>query len=110
MPSIWSGGMVRRTTCSTWSKRRAVSSIRVPGCGVDALALEGEGGVARDDEAVSDARQFSGEIVSDAVGEVVLTRVAGEVGEGQHHDGQVRGFGWRGRDDGRSSVSRQEIP
>ncbi len=35
--------------------------------GVDALALEGEGSVAGDDEAVADTRQFGGEILGDAV-------------------------------------------
>ena len=60
--------------------------------GVEALALEGEGGVARDDEAVADARQVGGEVFGDAVGEIILGRIAGEVGEGQHHDGEMRGL------------------
>ena len=42
--------------------------------GVDGLALEGEGRVARDDEAVADARQVGGEVLGDAVGEIVLAQ------------------------------------
>ena len=60
--------------------------------GVDALALVGEGGVARDDEAVADAREIGGEVLGDAVGEIVLGRIAGEIGEGQHHDREMRGL------------------
>ena len=61
--------------------------------GVEVLALEGEGGVAGDDEAVVEARQFGGEILGDAVGEIVLGRIVGEVGERQHDDGESRGLG-----------------
>ena len=64
--------------------------------GVDALALVGEGGVARDHEAVADAREIGGEVFGDAVGEIVLARIAGEIGEGQHDDGEMRGLGGRG--------------
>ena len=63
--------------------------------GVEVLALEGEGGVAGDDEAVVEARQFGGEILGDAVGEIVLGRIVGEVGERQHDDGKTRGLGRR---------------
>jgi hypothetical protein len=40
--------------------------------GVDVLPLVGEGGVAGDDEAVTDARKLRGEVLSDAVGEIIL--------------------------------------
>ena len=60
--------------------------------GVDALALVGEGGVAGDDEAVADAREFGGEVFGDAVGEIILARIAGEIGEGEHDDGEMRGL------------------
>ena len=40
--------------------------------GVDRLALVGEGGVAGDDEAVGEMREVGGEVVGDAVGEIVL--------------------------------------
>ena len=40
--------------------------------GVEALALEGERRVASDDEAVADAREFGGEVLGHAVGEIVL--------------------------------------
>ena len=56
-------------------------------------ALKGEGGVARDDETVADARKLGGEVFGDAVGEVVLRRIAGEIGEGEHHNRKVRGLG-----------------
>ena len=54
--------------------------------GVDALALVGEGRVAGDHEAVADAREVGGQVVGDAVGEIILARIAGEIGEGQHHE------------------------
>ena len=49
---------------------------------VDRLALVGHGGVPRDDEAVVDAREAGRQFVRQGVDEVVLRRVAGEVGEG----------------------------
>src|ERR1700733_1813633 len=58
-------------------------------------ALEGEGGVARDDEAVAEARDVSGEILGDAVGEIVLGRIVGEVCERQHDDGKTCSAGRR---------------
>ena len=66
----------------------------------------------RDHEAVADARQFRGEIVGDAVGEIVLGRIAGEVGEGQHHHGKRprRGGRRRARDDGFERGARQKKP
>ena len=77
-----------------------------------ALALEGEGRVARDHEAVADAREVGGEVLGDAVGEIILARIAGEVSERQHDDGEMRGFSRRrgGRDDRRGAVSDEEIP
>ena len=60
--------------------------------GVDALALEGEGRVAGDDEAALDARKLGREVLGDAVGEIVLRRIAGEIGEGQHDDRKMRGL------------------
>src|SRR5208337_1822340 len=63
--------------------------------GVEGLALEGEGGVAGDDETVADTGQFGGEILGDAVGEIVLARIVGEVGE-RHYEGKTRGAGGRG--------------
>src|SRR5271168_3575053 len=77
---------------------------------VDALPLKGESRVARDHEAVADAREISCQVLGDAVGKIILGGIAREICERQDHDGQVRGFGWRGRDDSRSSASRQEIP
>ena len=43
--------------------------------GVDILALEAEGGVARDHEGAAKAREVGGETLGDAVGEIILGRV-----------------------------------
>ena len=76
--------------------------------GVDALALVGEGGVAGDDEAVADARQVGRQVLGDAVGEIVLRRIAGEVRERQHDHREMLGLGRSGgvRGDGRRRVCR----
>ena len=65
--------------------------------GVDRLALEGKGRVARDHETVADAREIGRQVLGYAVGEIVLGRVAGEIGEGQHDEGKTRGLGRRRR-------------
>jgi hypothetical protein len=44
--------------------------------GVDAFAFIGKGGVAGDHETVADAREFGREVFGDAVGEIVLRRIA----------------------------------
>ena len=75
--------------------------------GVDGLAFEGECRVARDHEAVADAREVGSEVFGDAVGEIILGRVVREIGERQHHKGEMRGFE---RCDRRVSVSGEEIP
>src|SRR6185312_4564453 len=56
---------------------------------VDALALEDEAGVAGDDETVLDARKLSSEVLGNSVGEIILRRIAGEIGERQHHNGRM---------------------
>ena len=58
--------------------------------GVHWLALEGEGGVARDDEGARNARQVGCEAFGDTIDEVVLLAVATEVDEGQDNDGEPR--------------------
>ena len=60
--------------------------------GVDALAFESESGIAGDDETALDPRKFSREVLRDAVGEIVLRRIAGEIGERQHDEREMRGF------------------
>src|ERR1700722_3526043 len=80
----------------------------LPGVGI--LALEGKGGVARDDEGAAEARKVRGQILSNAVGEIVLGWVAGKIGEWQHNDGEVRRLGGRRRCDGRGSVGAGEMP
>jgi hypothetical protein len=88
--------------------------------GVDGLALVGEGGVARDHEAVADAREIGCEVFGDPIGEIVLGGIARKIGEGQDHDGEVRGRGGRGRvrcngrgrryREGRRAARAEEIP
>ena len=60
--------------------------------------------------AVSEARDGGGQLVGQGVGEVILRRIAGEIGEGQHHDGKTRRLGRRLRGDGRGSIGGEEIP
>src|SRR5262249_8045238 len=72
---------------------------------IDVLALEGEGCIARDDKAVADARKLSGQVLGDAVSEIIL--IAREVSERQYHNGKMRGFI---RHEGRSSVRTEQIP
>ena len=43
--------------------------------GVDILALEAEGGVARDHERAAQPGEVGGEIFGDAIGEIVLSRI-----------------------------------
>ena len=58
---------------------------------VQGLALEGEGSAARDDEAAGQrARQIRRQALGDAVGEIIVVRVAAEIGEGQHDHGKTR--------------------
>jgi hypothetical protein len=63
---------------------------------VGRLPLVSEGGIARDHETAGNARQISGQLVSQHVGEIVLSGIAGEIGEWQHHDRETRGRGGRG--------------
>src|SRR5271155_1367752 len=58
--------------------------------GVDDFAFVSEGGVASDDEAVADARQTIGKVLSDAVGEIILRGIAGRIREGQHDHRKMR--------------------
>ena len=44
--------------------------------GVEVLAFEGEGSVARNHEAVADARKVGGEVLRDAVGKIILAWIA----------------------------------
>ena len=69
----------------------AHAQIFADGLGVDRLALEREGRVARDHEAVRDLCEAGGQLVGQRVGEVVLRRIAGKIGEGQRHDGKTCG-------------------
>ena len=61
--------------------------------GVDGLAFVSEGGVARDDEGVGDARKVGRQAFRDPVDEMFVLSVAAKTGERQHHDRQARRFG-----------------
>jgi hypothetical protein len=79
--------------------------------GVDGLVLEGEGRVAPDHEAVADARQVGGEVLGDAVGEIVLGGITGKVLERQDDNREARrpGFFRRGGDRERRSTGFPRI-
>ena len=69
---------------------------------IDGLALVGEGGIAPDHERAANARKIGREALRDPVDEMLLLRVAADIGEGQddHREarrgGFFRRFGWRG--------------
>jgi hypothetical protein len=67
--------------------------------GVDRLALEGHGRVARDDESIAEACETGGQSVGQGVDEVILSRIARQIGERQHDDRKPRGLGGRARGD-----------
>ena len=53
---------------------------------MDVLALEGERGIAGDDEELRQFRQGRDDVLGDAVGEIVLLRIAAHILEGQDRD------------------------
>ena len=78
--------------------------------GVDRLALEGHGRVARDDEGVAHARETGYQFVGHGVDEVILPRIARQVDEGRDDDGKTRGLGGRHRGDACRRVRIEEPP
>ena len=64
------------------------------------LAFVGEGRVAGDDKQAGDLGEVGGEVLGDAVAEILLLGIVAHVGEGQHDDGgfvgQGQGLGARG--------------
>src|SRR5215470_19743594 len=54
---------------------------------IDRLALVLEGGISRDHHQLGEPRQLGCNVLGNAVTEIVLLRVAAEIGEGQHCDG-----------------------
>ena len=75
--------------------------------GVSVLAFESESSIARDHEAVADTGESGGEILSDAIGEIVLIWITREVRERQHHNGKMRRSV---RGDSRRSARTKEVP
>ena len=74
---------------------------------IDGLALVGEGGVAPDHERASNARKVGRQALRDPVDEMLLLRVAADIGERQDDDREARrggffgagagaGFAWAG--------------
>src|SRR5271169_5608365 len=57
---------------------------------IDYLAFVCESRVPPNDKGTADAREIGGQALSHTVDEIVLLRVATDVGEGQHDDGQAR--------------------
>src|SRR5215468_3575159 len=55
---------------------------------IDGLALVLEGGIARDDQKLGEPRQLGCNVLGYAVAEVILLRVAVEVGEWEDRDGR----------------------
>ena len=58
---------------------------------MDGFALVDEGRVARDHEEPAQLGQRGDDVLADAVGEIVLLRIAAHVGEGKHGDGRPVG-------------------
>jgi hypothetical protein len=54
--------------------------------GLGRLLAVAERGIARNYKHVRDPRQIGRQIFGDSVGEILLVRVAVQVGEGQHHN------------------------
>jgi hypothetical protein len=54
---------------------------------IDRLALVLEGRIARDDNELGEPRQLGCDVLGHAIAEIVLLRVAAEIGERQHRDG-----------------------
>jgi hypothetical protein len=53
---------------------------------VDCFAFILEGGIARDDEQMAEARQLRQDVFGEPIGEEFLLRFAAHIGERQHHD------------------------
>jgi hypothetical protein len=60
--------------------------------GVDRLALEGEGSVARDHKAAAQAGQIRRKVFGDAVHEILLFGIAAHIRERKHHDREAPRF------------------
>ncbi len=88
----------------------AHAQIQADRLDVDRLALEGHGRIACDDEGVAHARETGGQFVGQGVDEVVLPRIARQIGEGQHDDRKTRGLGGRLRGDACGPVRIEEPP
>jgi hypothetical protein len=78
--------------------------------GVDRLALVSHGRVVRDDEGAADTRYAGGQFVRQGVDEVVLPRIAREIGERQHDYRMSRGLGGRFRGHACGPVRIEEPP
>src|ERR1700722_17546373 len=78
--------------------------------GVDRLALESHRRVTRDDEGAAETRKTGGQFVGQGVDQVVLRRIARQIGERQHDDRKTRGLGGRVRSDACGPVRNGEPP
>ena len=57
---------------------------------VHGLALVGEGGAARDHERAADPREARGQPLGEDIGEVILRRIAAQIGKGEYNNGKSR--------------------
>ena len=73
---------------------------------IDGLALVGEGRVAPDHERASNARKIGRQALRDPIDEMLLLRVAADIGERQDHHREARRGGFFGRD-GRAALARR---
>ncbi len=58
---------------------------------IDRLALVNEGRIAGDDKEPADAGECGDDLLDHAVGEILLLRVAADIGKGQHRDRRLVG-------------------
>ena len=86
---------------ATWLHRAleniAHAQILADHLGVDRLALVSHGRIARDHKHAGDgarhAREARGQFISERVDNIILRRIAAEVGEGHDNDGKTGGLG-----------------
>ena len=88
----------------------AYAQVLADRLGVDRLALVGRSRVVRDDEGPVATGETGGQFIGERVDEVVLPRIARQVGEGQHDDRKTRRLGGRLRGDACGPVRIEEPP
>ena len=54
------------------------------------IALVSEGRAARDYKRAADPREAGGQLLSEDIGEVILRRIAAQIGKGEYNNGKSR--------------------